>query len=183
MRSILLKNILYTILFSFVIGIIKVEFFLSYLDVSIISNARVMSYITLIIGSVFYYFIILILVFMSYLIIEFLEIGRGVKISNFYKSINFYIFFLFFNEISKFIITISCFNSNVIFSIEDYNVSIEKNILWRQLIDYSDTIFIISGSIFYLVYFLKIDSTIKSIHVIYSSIPLFCSFLLKHLFE
>jgi hypothetical protein len=182
MKSILLKNILYTILFSFIIGILKVEYFLSYLDNDLISNARVMSYITLIIGSVFFYFFIIISLFFSYTIIEFFEMGRGFNVLNFYKSMNYFVYFLFLNEISKLLITIFSFRSNTIYSVQDFNNTIKNNVLWSELLEYSDIIFIIIGSFVYLFYFIKLDTKVKTINVIYSILPLIFSFFIFRYF-
>lgn len=178
MKSILLKNILYTILFSFIIGFAKVEYFLSYLDNDLISNARIMSYITLIIGSVFFYFFIIISLFFSYTIIEFFEMGKDFNVSNFYKSMNYFVYFLFFNEISKLIITILSFKSNTIYSVQDFNNAIKNNVLWSDLVEYSDILFIIIGSFLYLLYFIKIDKKVKAINVFFSAVPLIFSFFM-----
>lgn len=182
MKSILLKNILYTILFSFIIGIAKVEFFLSYLDNDLISNARVMSYITLIIGSVFFYFFIIISLFFSYTIIEFFEMGKGFNVSSFYKSMNYFVCFLFLNEISKLLITIFSFRSNTIYSVKEFNNTIKNNVLWSELLEYSDFFFIILGSFVYLFYFITFDKKVKAINVIYSTLPLIFSFFIFRYF-
>ena len=182
MKTILLKNILYTILFSFIIGIAKVEYFLSYLDNDLISNARVISYITLIIGSVFFYFFIIISLFFSYSIIEFFEMGKGLNVSNFYKSMNYFVYFLFFNEVSKLFITIFSFKSYTIYSVQDFNNTIKQNALWSELLEYSDIAFIIIGSFVYLYHFIKLDIKVKTINVIYSTLPLIFSFFIFRYF-
>lgn len=174
----LFKTIMYLVLFSFIIGFVKVEYFLSFLYEDLTNSARVMSYITLSLGTVFFYFLIIISIFFSYSTIEFLEMGKGFAIDNFYKSISKFIYNLFFNEISKLIITLFTFESQTIYYEEEFNNILIKNTLWLNLIEFSDIIFIGIGSCLYLFSFISIDKKVKPLNVVISALPLVISFFI-----
>lgn len=108
--------------------------------------------------------------------------GKGLNVSNFYKSMNYFVYFLFFNEISKLFITIFSFKSNTIHSVQDFNNTIKQNALWSELLEYSDIAFIIIGSFVYLYHFIKLDTKVKTINVIYSTLPLIFSFFIFRYF-
>ena len=85
---------------------------------------------------------------------------------------------MFFNEISKLFITIFSFKSKTIYSVLDFNNTINQNALWSELLEYSDIALIIIGSFVYLYHFIKLDTKVKTINVIYSILHLIFSFFI-----
>ncbi len=178
----LLIVIISLILFSFLVGIIKVEFLLSFLNEDLIKPARIMSYITLSIGSIFLYFIIIIAIYCSFMIITFIKIGEKYNVENFYRAMNYFIYSLFINEFLKLFITLFTFDSTTIHNVEDFNSTIENNTLWSVLLEYSDVIFIFLGCVFFCTNFLRLEKNVKIHESIICVAPLFFSFFIFRYF-
>lgn len=178
-RKAILKNIIVLTIIGLVIGLIKVEFFLINVHSEHIKLARITSYISLAIGSLFFYFIVILSILMAYFTVEMMKTGTHFKIGNFYKSVNYFIYALILNEILKLIITVLFYeNTIMIISEETMLESLGLNSLWRNLINISDYSFFISGAIISGIYLNKVDKNINMIESILTMLPMIIVFFI-----
>ncbi len=174
-----LKQIFYLLLIGIFLGVFKVEFFITFIDGELTQRTRIISYITLGFSSIFFYFIILLAVLSSYLTVDIIKLGSNFKINNFYKSINYFIWFLMINEFFKTLVTFLTFDGMPNISTkEEFNSVFYENHLWIQLINFSDILFISLGSIAYIINLKRNDTNVSYLESIVSSIPLFLSFII-----
>ena len=179
MKKKTLQKIIYLVIIGIILGFLKVEFFLNLVNSSLETNARIMSYITLLIGSVFFYFIVILSIFICYLTLEISNLGSKFKIDNFYLSINIFINFLIVNEFSKLIITFITFQSEKnINSDREFMNEIKNNTLWINLMEYSDIFFIIFGAIVFAIYLAEKDKNVSKTNIAFAIIPLCASFFI-----
>jgi hypothetical protein len=177
------KQILYLLLISIFLGVFKVEFFISFIDTELSESTRIISYITLGISSIFFYFVIIIAILATYFTIDMMKLGSHFNINNFYKSINYFVWSLMINEVLKFLITISTFESMSNISTEiEFNETISDNKLWVDLISYSDFFFIFVGGVTYAIILRKNDKNVTSFEALFSTIILFLSFIIFRIF-
>ena len=170
---------------ALILGGIKVEYFISFIDEDLTDRTRLISYITLGISSVFYYFIIILAISASFFTLEFLSIGFGVRSEprNFYNAINFFIWALMINEFVKLGITFLTFQSmGNIATEKEFNEAVSQNELWIQLISISDLGFIILGGILFAIDLNEKDKNVKLYHGLLATIPLVASFIVFRLF-
>lgn len=174
----LLKQILFLFFIGIALGIIKVEFFISFVKEDLISRTRIISYMTLFISSIFFYIIIILAITSSYYSLEFLKLGSNFNARIFFTSIKYFIWSLILNEISKFIITIFTFKSNSIISNDiELNSIMLSNHLWLKLINYSDLFFIVGGCFAFSITLKEKEAELSYFQVLFPSVPLFLSFL------
>lgn len=175
----LLHAIFFLMLTSIISGVIKVEYMLGFLNEILVNQARIMSYITLFIGSIFFYFILIVSIYISFIIIAFVKLDVKFNVENFYQSIIYFIYSLFINEIIKMYITIIVFKpKSTISNIEDFNFTIKENVFWADLLLYSDLFFISSGCFLFSYTLTRIELNIKFAEAVLSVIPLFISFFI-----
>ncbi|WP_336127268.1 hypothetical protein [Mesoflavibacter sp. CH_XMU1422-2] len=178
-----LKQILYLLFIGILFGILKVEFFITFIDSELTERTRIISYITLGLSSIFFYFVIILAVLSSYFTIDMLKLGSHFKINNFYKSINYFIWALMINELWKFLLTIFTFKSmSNISTEEEFNSVLSDNSLWVELISLSDLLFISLGAVAYIIMLRKNEKNVNYLEVIISTIPLFLSFVIFKIF-
>lgn len=175
----LIKLIIYLTVVGFIIGLIKVEFFLTDVTSVHLKIARITSYISLGIGSVFFYFMVLISIIASFFAVEFLKIGTNFKTDNFYKSVNIFIYILFLNEVFKLLITLMFYENIVeVKTKNDMLKNLEANSVWLELINLSDFIFLFIGGILASFFLNKYDKNITLIESVICMTPLMFSFII-----
>lgn len=179
MKKKTLQKVIYLIVIGIILGFLKVEFFLNLVNSRLETNARIMSYITLLIGSVFFYFVVILSIFICYLTLEISKLGSKFNIDNFYSSINIFINFLIVNEFSKLIITFITFRGTEnINSDNEFMNEIKNNTLWVNLMEYSDIFFIIFGAIVFSIHLAKKDKNVSQLNIAFAIIPLCASFFI-----
>ncbi|MGY0408933.1 MAG: hypothetical protein ACWIPJ_11400 [Polaribacter sp.] len=142
-RKTILRNIILLTIIGLIIGLIKVEFFLINVPNKYIKLARITSYISLGIGSIFFYFIVILSILMAYFTVDMMKIGTHFNIGNFYKSVNYFIYALILNEILKLIITILFYENTIMITSEETMLeNLELNSLWLNLTNISDYFFL-----------------------------------------
>jgi len=177
------KQILYLLLISVFLGIFKVEFFISFIDAELTESTRIISYITLGISSIFFYFVIIIAILATYFTIDMLKLGSHFNINNFYKAINYFVWSLMINELLKFLITIFTFESMSNISTEiEFNETISNNKLWIDLISYSDFFFILVGGLIYASMLKNNDKNVNYFEAFFSTFILYLSFIIFRIF-
>lgn len=175
----LIRLIIYLTIFGFIIGLVKVEFFL--LDVSPIhlKIARITSYVSLGIGAIFFYFMVIVSIIASFFTVEFLKLGTNFETSNFFKSINIFVFSLFVNEIFKLFITIIFYENGVEVKTKDDMINnLENNSIWLDLINLSDITFLFIDGFLASLYLSKYDKNISTLESVLCMIPLMFSFII-----
>lgn len=178
-----LKQIFYLLIIGILFGVLKVEFFITFIDPELTERTRIISYITLGLSSIFFYFVIILAVLSSFITIDMLKIGSHFEINNFYRSINYFIWFLMINELWKFLLTLFTFKSMANISTEnEFNNVLSDNSLWVELISLSDLLFITIGTVAYIIMLRKNEKNVSYLEVIVSTIPLFLSFVIFKIF-
>jgi len=178
-RKTTLKNIIILTIIGLVIGLIKVEFFLINVPFEHIKLARITSYISLGIGSLFFYFIVIVSILMAYFTVDMMKIGTHFNIDNFYKSANYFIYALILNEILKMVITILFYENTIMITSEETMLeNLELNSLWLNLTNISDYFFFISGAIVSGIYLDKIEKNINMIESILTMLPMIIAFFI-----
>ncbi|MGY0426290.1 MAG: hypothetical protein ACWIPI_05590 [Polaribacter sp.] len=178
-RKTILRNIILLTIIGLIIGLIKVEFFLINVPNKYIKLARITSYISLGIGSIFFYFIVILSILMAYFTVDMMKIGTHFNIGNFYKSVNYFIYALILNEILKLIITILFYENTIMITSEETMLeNLELNSLWLNLTNISDYFFFISGAIISGIYLNKVEKNINIIESIVTMLPLIIAFFI-----
>lgn len=179
------KQVLLLLLLAMILGAVKVEYFISFIEEDLTDRTRLISYITLGISSVFYYFIIILAILASFYTLEFLSISLGGRfnLDNFYGAIKYFVWALMINEVVKLAITFLTFRSmGNIATEQEFTANISQNELWIQLISYSDIGFIILGGILFAIDLNEKDKNVKLYQGLIATLPLMASFIIFRLF-
>lgn len=176
-RKTIVGNIILLTIIGLIIGLIKVEIFLTNVPSEHLKLARITSYISLGIGSLFFYFVVIISILMAYFTVDMMKIGTHFNIGNFYKSVNYFVYALILNEIFKLIITTLFYENKIlIISEEAMSENLELNHLWLNLTNICDYFFFISGVIISGIYLNKIEKNINIFESIFTMLPLIITF-------
>lgn len=183
-RTQTVKLLGYLTVIGFILGILKVEYFLHFIPVHIVGETRIISYVTLGISTMFFYLMTGVAIMTTYYTLEMIMYGRQFDMGHFFESIKYFIWSLIFNEFSKLIITLLTFKSfGNVMNNSEVKQALMKNELWIQLMTLSDLFFIAGGVLMYVIALKRSEKDIKGYVPYLSAIPLIISFVIFRFFE